>query len=99
MNQLVLTARVAERKALRYTPAGLPVLDMLLTHESQVEQEGQARTVRLDIRGRAIGSVVSAVERLEVGAARRFSGFVGSQANGRGIVFHLLEVGPAPLAS
>jgi primosomal replication protein N len=99
VNQLVLTARVIERHALRYTPAGLPVLDMLLTHESEVRQEGQARKVRLDIRGRAIGSVVAAVEGLEIGASRRFSGFVGSHHNGRGIVFHLLHVEPTPVAS
>ncbi|MEP7102565.1 MAG: primosomal replication protein N, partial [Burkholderiales bacterium] len=36
MNRLVLTAQLVERGALRYTPAGLPALDLSLKHESEV---------------------------------------------------------------
>jgi primosomal replication protein N len=32
MNRLVLQAQVLERKAMRYTPAGLPALDLRLAH-------------------------------------------------------------------
>lgn len=92
MNQLTLTASVIGRQALRYTPAGLPVLDLTLHHESEVVQEGQPRRVSVELRGRAVGSVVPAVERLDIGASRDFSGFIGAQRNGRGVVFHLLEV-------
>ncbi|MCU0775111.1 MAG: primosomal replication protein N [Ideonella sp.] len=92
MNHLTLTASVIGRQALRYTPAGLPVLDLTLHHESEVVQEGQPRRVSVELRGRAVGSVVPAVERLDIGASRHFSGFIGAQRNGRGVVFHLLEV-------
>jgi primosomal replication protein N len=36
MNRLVLQAQLVERGALRYTPAGIPALDLNLKHESQV---------------------------------------------------------------
>ncbi|MES2482746.1 MAG: primosomal replication protein N, partial [Pseudomonadota bacterium] len=38
MNQLVLSARIAQAFALRYTPAGLPALDLRLEHESEVSE-------------------------------------------------------------
>jgi primosomal replication protein N len=34
-NQLLLTAVVAELGALRFTPAGLPAIDLRLEHESK----------------------------------------------------------------
>jgi primosomal replication protein N len=33
MNRLVLAATLLERGVLRYTPAGLPALDLVLKHE------------------------------------------------------------------
>jgi primosomal replication protein N len=93
LNHLTLTASVVGRQALRYTPAGLPVLDLTLHHESEVVQEGAPRRVSVELRGRAVGSVVPSVEGLDIGASRDFSGFLGAQRNGRGVVFHLLEVG------
>ena len=63
MNRLVLTAQLAERGALRYTPAGLPALDLSLKHESQATQDGQVRQVWFDIRARVIGTSRSASRR------------------------------------
>jgi primosomal replication protein N len=92
MNRLVLQAQLVERGALRHTPAGLPVHDMSLKHESQVTQEGQPRTVSLEIRARAIGAMADRVARLELGSSHGFAGFLGAQRNGRGIVFHVTEL-------
>jgi primosomal replication protein N len=92
MNRLVLTAQLVERGALRYTPAGLPALDLSLKHESEVTQDGQSRKVWFDIRARAIGEITRRVEKLELGSAHGFAGFLGSQRNGRGVVFHVTEL-------
>lgn len=40
MNRLVLSATLVQRAALRYTPAGLPALDLSLQHESEVSEDG-----------------------------------------------------------
>ena len=77
---------------MRYTPAGLPALDLALKHESQVTQDGQARKVSLEIKARAIGGIVARVAALEMGSEHGFAGFLGSQRNGRGIVFHVTEI-------
>ena len=93
MNRLVLTAQLLERGALRYTPAGLPALDLSLKHESQATQDGQVRQVWFDIRARAIGGdITQRVSALELGSTHGFAGFLGSARNGRGIVFHVTEL-------
>jgi primosomal replication protein N len=92
MNRLVLTAQLLERGALRYTPAGLPALDLSLKHESQVTQDGQPRLVFFEIKARAIGAVTQQVAGLEMGSTHGFAGFLGSQRNGRGVVFHVTEL-------
>ncbi len=92
MNRLLLSATVAERGALRYTPAGLPALDLRLDHESEVSHEGQARKVSLQIKALAIGSMVAPVQKLGLDAPARFGGFLATSRNGRGLLFHVTEL-------
>jgi primosomal replication protein N len=92
MNRLVLQAQLVERGALRYTPAGLPAFDLSLKHESQVTQEGQARQVSVEIKARALGQITQRLAQIELGSSHGFAGFLGSQRNGRGIVFHVTEL-------
>lgn len=88
----MLSATLVERAALRYTPAGLPALDFSLRHESQVSQDGQPRKVSVEIRARAIGEITRSVSALELGSEHGFAGFLASQRNGRGVVFHVTEL-------
>jgi primosomal replication protein N len=89
MNRLVLAATLIERAAMRYTPAGLPALDLVLKHESEVSEDGQARKVSMDIRARAIGGITRQVGALTLGSSATFAGFLASGRNGRGLVFHV----------
>ena len=92
MNRLVLTASLVERGALRYTPAGLPALDLSLKHESEMTQDGAARKVSVEVRARALGEITQRVAALELGSEHGFAGFLGSQRNGRGVVVHVTEL-------
>ena len=92
MNRLVLSAQLVERGALRYTPAGLPAVDLGLKHESEVMQEGQSRKVWFEIKAKGIGDITQRLNALEMGSRHGFAGFLGSQRNGRGIVFHVTEL-------
>ena len=85
----MLTAQIVERAALRYTPAGLPALDLSLKHESALEQLGQSRKTVFELRARAIGELTGTLLQAELGTVHGFEGFLGSQRNGRGIVFHI----------
>ena len=94
MNRLVLAASLLERAALRYTPAGLPALDLGLKHESTVTEDGQARKVSMEMRAVAIGAITKALLAIELGSMSLFSGFITSARNGRGLVFHVTAVEP-----
>jgi primosomal replication protein N len=92
VNRLVLEAQLLSRGALRYTPAGVPAYDLSLKHESQVSEDGKARQVSVEIKARALGEITRRLAQLELGSAHQFAGFLGSQRNGRGIVFHITEL-------
>ena len=75
---------------MRFTPAGLPALDVTLKHESEVDlPPAPKRYLSLEMRAKAIGPITTALVAAELGAEHRFEGFLGSQRNGRGIVFHI----------
>ena len=92
MNRLVLQAQMLERGALRYTPAGLPALDMSLKHASQLTEAGHPRKVSVEIRAVAIGEITQPLAKLAIGAEAGFAGFISAQRNGRGVVFHVTEM-------
>jgi primosomal replication protein N len=92
MNRLVLSAALVERAALRYTPAGLPALDLMLKHESEVSEDGQPRKVSMEMKAVAIGAITQTLFRLELGAMGHYGGFITSARNGRGLMFHITSV-------
>jgi primosomal replication protein N len=91
----VLAARIVERRALRYTPAGLPALDFELKHDSQLSEDGQPRKVSLQVRAVAIGRIAAPLAALELGADASFGGFLAATRNGRGLLFHVTDFEPA----
>ena len=94
MNRLVLQATVQQRGAMRYTPAGLPALDLVLRHEGQALQDGVPRQVCLEIRALGIGAVSAALSALALGQSGTFGGFLAPARNGRGLLFHVTSVEP-----
>jgi primosomal replication protein N len=91
VNHVVLTASISEAKALRYTPAGLPALDLRLEHESSVEEAGQARQVRIAIKAVALGALAERLGVQPIGSLWRFSGFLATPRNGKLVVLHIQE--------
>ncbi len=80
---------------MRYTPAGLPALELSLKHESEVSEDGQARQVSMEMKAIGIGAITRELQLLELGAAGLFAGFVTSSRNKRGWLFHVTSVEPA----
>jgi primosomal replication protein N len=90
-NQLVLTACIVELDALRYTPAGLPALNMRLEHESDMQEAGQTRQVKAAMKAVAFGAMAERLVKQAIGSAWRFSGFLATPRNGKHVVFHIQE--------
>ena len=91
-NRFVLTARIYELEAQRYTPAGLPALNFTLEHESEVQEAGQARQVKLVMKAVAFGAMAERIVKQAIGSLWRFEGFLASGRNGKGVVFHIQEM-------
>jgi len=89
VNQLVLSARIAQAGALRYTPAGVPALDFHLEHESEITEAGQARQVKAAVRAVAFGAVAETLGRQPIGSSWNFTGFLATPRNGKHPVFHI----------
>jgi primosomal replication protein N len=89
VNQVVLSACIAEASALRYTPAGLPALEFRLDHESEASEAGQQCLVKVAIKAVAFGSVAEALGKQPVGSYWAFIGFLATPRNGRHPVFHI----------
>jgi primosomal replication protein N len=94
MNRLLLQAQLVDRAAMRYTPAGLPALDVGLKHDSELSENGLPRKVSMEMRAVAIGDVTQALLAMALGDAALFAGFVTSARNGRGLLFHITSVEP-----
>jgi primosomal replication protein N len=74
---------------LRYTPAGLPAVDLTLRHDRATVQLGQPRQLRFEMHAKAVGPVAEELLAQELGSEAAYEGFLGAHRNGRGIVFHV----------
>lgn len=92
MNTVALTARIAEASPLRYTPFGIPALNLVLEHESEVEESGVKRQVKLTVRAVAFGALAESSVKLELGKTQLFNGFLINARTSKSIVFHIQEI-------
>jgi len=92
MNRVLLKAQLLERQALRYTPAGLPALDLVVKHESQVMEADLPRKVQLELKAVAIGNIAQALNRQPIGSDLNVVGFLGATRSGRGVLLHITEL-------
>jgi primosomal replication protein N len=79
---------------LRYTPAGLPALDLRLEHESQLMEAGQSRQVKAAVKAVAFGAVAESIGKQPPGTTLRFTGFLATPRNGKNVVLHIQEFHP-----
>jgi primosomal replication protein N len=92
LNQLQLTAQISQVYPLRYTPAGLPAMDVVLAHSSQVTDAGTPRQISLSLRAVAFGANAEALAKASLDAEWGFTGFLGMSRNGKGVVFHIQDI-------
>lgn len=91
INQVRLGACIVELGAPRYTPAGVPALDLRLEHVSQLEEAGSARQVKLALKAVAIGTVAERLGRQAVGASGVFTGFLASPRHAKSVRLHIQD--------
>lgn len=88
-NRVVLSGRIAEIDALRYTPAGIPALNLTLAHRSAQSEAGMAREVECEVKVVALGEQAQQAARCKVGDGLRIHGFLARKSrNSAHLVLH-----------
>ena len=91
-NHVLLTASIAEAAALRFTPAGIPAIELRLEHSSQQVEAGQLRDVKALVKAQAFGPMAERLARQPIGSQWRFSGFLATPRNGKHPVLHIQDI-------
>ena len=92
VNQLCLIATIAEREALRYTPAGIPVVSAKLQHNSEQVEANIPRQIEFEIAAIAAGEISGRLNQAELGVLFRFTGFLARKSrNSKSLVFHVSD--------
>ncbi|MCU0938116.1 MAG: primosomal replication protein N [Burkholderiaceae bacterium] len=76
MNRLRLHARLVERSALRYTPAGLAVAEAKLAYSGALLEAGVERQLDFEFAAVAVGSVAETLAAVGLGTALDIDGFI-----------------------
>jgi len=91
-NHFELTATLIQRDVMRYTPSGLPVIDCVLHHESEISEAGQLRMVEVEALAVAFESVAHRLAACGLDQTYRFTGFVANRSRkSKRTVFHITQ--------
>lgn len=94
-NHWKLQAGIEAVAALRYSPAGTPILDCILMHTSEVVEADSLRQVQARIQAVALGDVAYQLQQHGLGLQAIFSGFMSTSAKSRAakrpptVAFHI----------
>ena len=91
MNILQLSAAVVQVQSLRYTPAGIPAVNLVLEHESEVVEMETPRQVKVQLKAVAFGAQAEILSRQGLDSVCEFHGFMANRRNGKGVVFHIQD--------
>lgn len=72
--------RLAEKGALRYTPAGFPVIEFRIAHASEQVEAGQPRQVTCELGCVAIGPLALLLQDAPAGTGIGVSGFLAARS-------------------
>jgi len=75
-----LTGEVMQMAALRYTPAGIPVLSFVVQHVSEQLEAGMQRRVECEAAAVAMGELAVRSQGIQEGTAVRVSGFLAKRS-------------------
>ena len=94
VNSLVISALIVEAQALRFTPAGVPALNLVLDHVSETTEAGAERQVNTSLKAMAFGSVAERLARQAIGSNWKFEGFLANATRSKSVVLHIQDFSP-----
>jgi len=93
LNRVELVGSLIERLALRYTPAGVPVTECRIRHESEQIEAGSPRRVECEIPAIGLGDPAKWLQAATPGAEIRVTGFLAAKSrNSKQLVLHIERI-------
>ena len=91
-NQVVLSGEVGQLEQLRFTPAGIPLLSFVLSHDSTQAEAGLSCQMQFRLPARALGEVARSMQVLSDGAGVTLQGFLGRRGrHGNQLMLHVVK--------
>ncbi len=90
LNRVELAGCLIERLALRYTPAGVPVTECRIRHESEQTEAGSPRRVECEIPAIGLGDAAKWLQAATTGSRVKVTGFLAAKSrNSKQLVLHI----------
>lgn len=80
-NQTIICGRIAKLGVLRYTPAGVAVIEFTINHVSRQKEAGVARQIIFDILAVALGQLALTVTGFKVNNTVKLTGFINRKSH------------------
>jgi len=95
INRFELTATLIQRDVVRYSPSGVPLVDCVLRHRSEIMEAGQRRDVELEMPSIALQAVVHRLAACPLDSTYRFTGFLANRSKkSNRAIFHIIDFEP-----
>ena len=79
-NRIHLCGTLFDMTPVRYTPAGIPIRELRLRHQSTQQEAGHLRQVALEINAIAAGETVQQLEHVAIGDMCCIDGFLNRKS-------------------
>jgi primosomal replication protein N len=92
-NHMEVSGRLVELDALRFTPAGIPVVKFRLEHQSEQVEAGVAKKVSCEFEGLAVEENARLLSAANLGMTLRLRGFMDRKSrNSQRLVLHTTHI-------
>ena len=93
LNCVELAGILIERKPLRYTPAGVPVIECVVSHQSEQLEAGISRHVECEVSVIALGEAARWIQGAVLGTKLCLTGFLAARSkNSKQPRLHVTEI-------
>lgn len=91
-NRVEIEGSLAALDSVRYTPAGIPIVELKITHVSEQLEAGKPRQVELEVWAVAAGELTGRLSKTPLGAKIRATGFLAHKGKAKiQVVLHITE--------
>jgi len=78
-NLLVIQGELLKVEELRFTPAGIPILNLIIGHLSEQVEAGMKRRVECEVNAMVMGDLAKTCQALTAGTAVKAAGFLAKR--------------------